>query len=104
MKTIKITIFHVGSFASTFTTCYVFTLLLIDLIMVTIVHSSARKMLSNCTHEPEFIGTVKWQLIHCISEAVPADKPIIILPVMEFLNCTALSSALSSKEKKKGNF
>lgn len=48
-------------------------------------------LLTNCTHEPEFIGTVKCHLMHCSWETDPVDKPIIIL--MEFfqLHFTKLS-------------
>lgn len=74
-----ILIFHVASILKTLTACYIF-LLFIDP-SITPVYSVL--ILTNCTHGSEFIGTVKWHLMHCSWETEPVDKPIIIL--MEFL-------------------
>lgn len=71
-------IFHIGSILNTLTAHYIFVLS----IDPSIIPVYSILLLTNCTHEPEFIGTVKWHLMRCSWETEPVDKPIIIL--MEF--------------------
>lgn len=52
-------IFHIGSILNTLTAHYILVLCIDPSIMPIYPILMQREMLINCTHEPEFIGTVK---------------------------------------------